>query len=70
VMTHRWTRATRVINHDANKLSDSTIYVWKKETGELIEKLAGHNGIVNCVHWNPVNPYMFASSGDDRTIRM
>ncbi|KAI5816950.1 WD40-repeat-containing domain protein [Pyronema omphalodes] len=49
---------------------DSTIYVWKKETGELVEKLAGHNGIVNCVHWNPVNPYMFASSGDDRTVRI
>ena len=49
---------------------DSNVYVWQKDTGQLVETLEGHDGPVNCVAWNPVNPYIFASAGDDRTIRM
>ncbi|KAI5854194.1 WD40-repeat-containing domain protein [Tricharina praecox] len=49
---------------------DSNIYVWHKQNGQLVEKLAGHTGTVNCVAWNPSNAQMFASAGDDRTIRM
>jgi WD40 repeat protein len=49
---------------------DSFIYVWHKQNGQLVERLQGHTGTVNCVTWNPSNPQMFASAGDDRTIRM
>jgi len=49
---------------------DSNIYVWHKQNGQLVEKLAGHTGTVNCVAWNPSNAQMFASAGDDRTIRI
>ncbi|KAF8540353.1 WD40-repeat-containing domain protein [Trichophaea hybrida] len=49
---------------------DSNIYVWHKQNGQLVEKLAGHTGTVNCVTWNPSNAHMFASAGDDRTIRI
>ncbi|CAJ0906624.1 6687_t:CDS:2, partial [Entrophospora sp. SA101] len=48
---------------------DSKIYVWHREHATLIEALPGHNGTVNSVNWSPVNPYMFASAGDDHTIR-
>jgi WD40 repeat protein len=49
---------------------DSKIYVWHREHADLIETLSGHKGAVNSVNWSPVNPYMFASAGDDNTIRM
>jgi len=49
---------------------DSNVYVWRKENGALVEVLPGHSGIVNCVAWNPTNPYMFASAGDDRNVRI
>ncbi|KAH9813948.1 WD40-repeat-containing domain protein [Melampsora americana] len=50
---------------------DSKIYVWHKETGSLIEVLNGHGeGSVNAVAWNPKHPTMFASAGDDHTVRI
>lgn len=52
-------------------LTDSKIYIWHKENGALIETLQGHgNGCVNAVAWNPVDPGMFASAGDDKKVRM
>ena len=51
-------------------LSDGLVYVWQRENGNLVEKLPGHSGTVNCVAWNPKNSSMFASGGDDRLIRM
>ncbi|MCJ1424008.1 hypothetical protein MMC29_001895 [Sticta canariensis] len=50
---------------------DSKVYIWHKENGTLIETLEGHlTGCVNGVAWNPANPCMFASAGDDRKVRM
>ncbi|KAI4090267.1 MAG: hypothetical protein LQ344_004815 [Seirophora lacunosa] len=51
---------------------DSRIYIWHKENGNLIETLEGHQipGCVNVVAWNPTDPCMFASGGDDRKIRI
>ncbi|CAG8731370.1 2324_t:CDS:2, partial [Ambispora leptoticha] len=49
---------------------DSNIYVWHREHAALIEVLSGHSGTVNSVNWSPVNPYLFASAGDDNTIRI
>lgn len=50
---------------------DGFIYVWHKETGQLIEKLEGHKkGCCNVVAWSPTNPSLFASGGDDSKIRM
>jgi WD40 repeat protein len=51
--------------------SDSKVYIWHKENGTLIETLEGHStGCVNAVAWNPADPCMFASAGDDRKVRM
>lgn len=50
---------------------DSKVYIWHKENGILIEALEGHStGCVNGVAWNPADPCMFASAGDDRKVRM
>ena len=50
---------------------DSKIYVWHEGSGTLVTKLDGHGfGCVNTVSWNPKDPGMFASGGDDHTVRM
>jgi WD repeat-containing protein 26 len=49
---------------------DSRIYVWNREHGTLIDTLEGHTASCNCVAWNPVKAFMFASAGDDHEIRM
>lgn len=50
---------------------DSKVYIWHKENGTLIETLEGHaSGCVNAVAWNPADPCMFASAGDDQNVRM
>jgi len=55
---------------------DGRVYVWHKENQQLIETLQGHGkgqsgkACVNTVDWNPTDPGMFASGGDDRKIRM
>ncbi|KAL7086634.1 hypothetical protein ACP275_13G013000 [Erythranthe tilingii] len=54
----------------ASGSEDCEVYIWDRETAELICKLAGHSGTVNCVSWHPVDPYMLASGSDDHTIRI
>ncbi|ERF68823.1 hypothetical protein EPUS_06267 [Endocarpon pusillum Z07020] len=49
---------------------DSMIYVWHKDNGCLIQKLRGHAYCVNAVAWNPGDPGMFASAGDDCRVRI
>ncbi|KAI9827694.1 MAG: hypothetical protein M1819_006895 [Sarea resinae] len=50
---------------------DSHIYIWHKENGTLVETLEGHqSGCVNAVAWNPKDPCMFASAGDDKKVRI
>ncbi|KAG8904251.1 hypothetical protein FRB99_002035 [Tulasnella sp. 403] len=50
---------------------DSNVYIWRKETGTLVEVLSGHGkGNVNSVAWNPKEVGMFASCSDDKTIRI
>ncbi|KAL1987564.1 hypothetical protein VTN96DRAFT_3164 [Rasamsonia emersonii] len=50
---------------------DSRIYIWHKENSNLVEALEGHiSGCVNAVSWNPADPGMFASAGDDYIVRI
>ncbi|KAJ5851451.1 uncharacterized protein N7529_010836 [Penicillium soppii] len=50
---------------------DSKIYIWHKENGHLVQVLEGHiAGCVNSISWNPADPGMFASAGDDNTVRI
>lgn len=50
--------------------SEGNVYIYHKETGHLIEKLEGHKASCNAVSWNPANPSMFATAGDDAKVRM
>lgn len=50
---------------------DGHIYVWHRRTGVLFEILGGHDpGGVNSVDWCPREDGIFASCGDDCTIRI
>lgn len=50
---------------------DGHVYVWNRRTGTLFEMLSGHEpGGVNSVDWCPGESALFASCGDDGTIRL
>ncbi|KAJ5165611.1 uncharacterized protein N7500_007441 [Penicillium coprophilum] len=50
---------------------DSKVYIWHKENGNIVETLEGHiSGCVNSISWNPADPGMFASAGDDSAVRI
>lgn len=47
------------------------VYIWHKESGQLIEKLEAHGKkSCNSVTWSPTNPAMFATCGDDNKVRI
>nr|P0DPA1.1 RecName: Full=WD repeat-containing protein DDB_G0349043 [Dictyostelium discoideum] len=49
---------------------DSTIYIWHRSSGILLETLSRHSGTVNTVCWSPCNPFIFCSASDDQTIKV
>lgn len=57
-------------NYVLSGSQDNHIYIWKRDSSELIETLPGHQGTVNCVKWSPSEVAMFASAGDDKTVRI
>ncbi|CAG7554579.1 unnamed protein product [Fusarium equiseti] len=49
---------------------DGNILIWHKNTGAAVERLHGHLDRCNSVAWNPVDPYVIASCGDDGYVKM
>ncbi|KAF7866814.1 hypothetical protein EAF04_005656 [Stromatinia cepivora] len=50
---------------------EGNVIIYHRENGTVVEKLEGHKkGCCNAISWNPTNPAMFASAGDDGKIRI
>lgn len=49
---------------------DGSINIWHKASAQLVEKLNGHIPGCNSVSWNPADPCLFASCGDDGKIKI
>lgn len=49
---------------------DALAYIWRRGATNPPILLEGHAGTVNAVCWNPTNPYMLATAGDDTSVRL
>lgn len=49
---------------------DGNILIWHKNIGAAVERLPGHLPRCNAVAWNPADPCMLASCGDDHRVKM
>lgn len=58
---------------------EACIYIWKRDSGELLYKIQGsgfnnsfrgHSNIINQVDGSLSNPYVFVSCSDDETIKL
>ncbi|KAK4062048.1 uncharacterized protein Triagg1_10105 [Trichoderma aggressivum f. europaeum] len=49
---------------------DGNILIWHKNIGAAVERLPGHQPRCNAVVWNPADPCMLASCGDDGRIKI
>eukprot|EP01025_Chloroclados_australasicus_P049508 TRINITY_DN5643_c0_g1_i3.p1 TRINITY_DN5643_c0_g1~~TRINITY_DN5643_c0_g1_i3.p1 ORF type:complete len:577 (+),score=52.06 TRINITY_DN5643_c0_g1_i3:111-1841(+) len=49
---------------------DCKIYIWHRDSGKLLATLFDHSGPVNCISWNPSNPYLLASASDDKSVNI
>ncbi|KAM0335644.1 hypothetical protein ACHAQA_000693 [Verticillium albo-atrum] len=49
---------------------DGNILIWHKNSGSAVERLQGHSPRTNAVVWNPTDPCMIASCGDEGVIKM
>jgi len=49
---------------------DGLVCIWHKTSGIPVQKLPAHQPRCNAVSWNPANPCMFATCGDDHKIKI
>ncbi|PIC25675.1 hypothetical protein B9Z55_018516 [Caenorhabditis nigoni] len=56
--------------NNRDKRKNGRVVIWSVEESRPKFEFAGHKGHVNGVTWNPTNPAMLVSCGDDSTIRV
>ncbi|AEO63391.1 uncharacterized protein THITE_2108573 [Thermothielavioides terrestris NRRL 8126] len=49
---------------------DGRVFIWHKMKGILVHEAEAHHPSCNTVSWNPCDPCMFATAGDDGRIKM
>jgi WD40 repeat protein len=49
---------------------DGHVFIWHKVTGILVQEAEAHHTSCNAVAWNPADPCMFATAGDDGRVKM
>lgn len=49
---------------------DGNVWIWHKKTGAPVERLSCHHPRSNSVAWNPSDPRMLASCGDDGKVKI
>jgi WD repeat-containing protein 26 len=47
---------------------DGMVYMWHRGSGEVLGRLEGHAGTVNCVACSGKEPDVFASGSDDKSV--
>ena len=47
---------------------DGIVYIWDQDTGEVLQKLKGHSGMVYNAVWNNKQS-LFVSCSDDKTLK-
>lgn len=56
--------------NDTNKRKNGRVIIWSVDESRPKFEFIGHKGHVNAVAWNPCDPTMLVSCGDDSTIRV
>ena len=52
------------------EIVDGHVFIWHKVTGILVHEAEAHHTSCNAVAWNPADPCMFATGGDDGRVKM
>lgn len=56
--------------NDTTKRKNGRVIIWSVDESRPKFEFPGHKGHVNAVAWNPTDPTMIVSCGDDSTIRV
>lgn len=56
--------------NDKDKRKNGRVVIWSIEDSRPKLEFSGHTGHVNAATWNPANPTMLASCGEDGTVRV